>query len=192
MQPLLSILICSIEERHQSLQALLEQINKQVTKCNAENLVEVLVESDNRQVSTGEKRNRLYQRATGLYSISADDDDKYYPDAIYNLLEAAKSDADCFAINGIMTTDGHSPEKWYISITHDYTTTFDVNGNRIFWRTPNHITPIKSAICKQIPFQHLYYQEDYNWSLALKASGLLKTEHVIDDPIYHYQYLSGK
>ena len=59
---ILSILICSIEERNQKLQRLLALLAKQATPD-----VEVLTSIDNKKKSVGQKRNELLDRARGQY-----------------------------------------------------------------------------------------------------------------------------
>ena len=45
----LSILICSLEKRKKQLNSLLKEINKQIFLCNADAVVELLVEVDNKE-----------------------------------------------------------------------------------------------------------------------------------------------
>ena len=57
----LSILICSLEndERQENLNKLIHELNHQICKNYAENIVEVLIEKDNGLIPVGEKRNIL-------------------------------------------------------------------------------------------------------------------------------------
>ena len=55
----LSILICSLEKRHAQLQSLLEEIETQILLCDATAIIEVITEVDNKQITTGAKRNNL-------------------------------------------------------------------------------------------------------------------------------------
>ena len=113
--------------------------------------IEIIKHEDSYSLSTGNKRNRLYEMANGKYSVSVDSDD-WVPDYyIEELLKAAESDADCFGINGIMITDNIKTETWNISKDNPYKTVAGYAG-RHFLRYPNHITPIKSEICKQFKF----------------------------------------
>ena len=77
--PKLSILICSLYERAGMLSGLLRELHKQIDECNAGEEVEVLTLIDNRERSTGSKRNELYGKAIESYSVSVDDDDKIPP-----------------------------------------------------------------------------------------------------------------
>jgi transcriptional regulator CtsR len=73
----LSILICSVEndERQESLNKLIHELNNQICSNYAENIVEILVEKDNGTMSVGTKRNVLIDKANGEYICFIDDDD---------------------------------------------------------------------------------------------------------------------
>jgi hypothetical protein len=43
-----------------------------------------------------------------------------------------------------------------------------------------------------VKFQHISQMEDYRWAKELNDRGLLKTQVVIEEPIYHYKYLTRK
>lgn len=150
--------------------------------------VEIIVDGRDETVTTGVKRNSLLERATKKYVWFIDDDDMILPGAIAAIFKAMKSDPDCMAINGIMTTDGNEGEPFFIyRDCPEYKT---VDG--IYHRFTNHITPIRAEIAKQIKFENLTYHDDYKWAVALKESGLLKTEMEIVTPIYHYIVTTNK
>jgi glycosyltransferase involved in cell wall biosynthesis len=109
---ILSILICSIHSRHDRLQTLLKELLYQ----RMDNpLIEILTNIDNKEKSTGKKRQELIEEAKGKYIIFIDDDDWVQPCYISELLKAAESDADCFAINGWITTNGSNKIEWRLS-----------------------------------------------------------------------------
>ena len=87
------------------------------------------------------------------------------------------------AINGTMTTNGRNEERWFIAINNTYE-----KRNGIYYRYPNHITPIKRELAVKIKFPNKTLGEDFDYATALKKAKLLKTEEVIKLPIYHYQY----
>jgi glycosyltransferase involved in cell wall biosynthesis len=65
--------------------------------CNASAIVEVITEVDNKQITTGAKRNNLLNKAQGKYICFIDDDDHISNDYLRLILEAIESDADCIA-----------------------------------------------------------------------------------------------
>lgn len=189
---IISILICSIYERAGMLAGLLRELNKQVEENNAQDKVEILTEIDNKgEYTTGTKRNILYQKAKGVYSVSVDDDDSVPQYFIEELLKAAESGADCFSTNGTITFDGNNECKWFISINNGYNEEV-INGERFFYRYPNHISPIKTGIAKQVLFPDIMIGEDYAWATEIHNRKLLKTEYCIQKPMYFYLYNSKK
>ncbi|HYG51719.1 MAG TPA: hypothetical protein VD905_12490, partial [Flavobacteriales bacterium] len=117
--------------------------------------------------------------------------DYIFPGAIDKILQAAKHNPDVIGIDGIMTSDGANERGWEIRLEHPYCATTR-NGKEFYLRWPNHITPIKRVHAMQIPFPDKTIHEDYEWSVALKNSGLLKTQIVVDGLIYHYRERSKK
>jgi glycosyltransferase involved in cell wall biosynthesis len=182
----LSILIPTLERRKHFLVDMLENLNQQSKGLD----IEILVEKDNGQKTTGEKRNNLLKRAKGEYVWFVDDDDYIFPGslkAIYDCLDGV----DVIGINGIITTNGANQIRWEIRLNHPYDAT-TIKGELVYRRFPNHITPMRRDHAIKIPFPHITMGEDYKWACALRDSGLLKTEKVIDQNIYHYKYITHK
>lgn len=188
-EPIISILICSLHKRTGMLASLLRNLEEQIKKLDVEDLVEIRVNVDGGEKPTGTKRNELLQQATGKYVLAVDDDDKIPNYYIEELLAAAQSDADCFAMSGIMTTDNQNEQYWEISKDFEYRTLRDEKGKDWFQRFPNHITAIRSSIAKQFTYPDLYTFEDHAWALKIHESKLIKTEFKITrHPMYHYDF----
>ncbi len=180
---LLSILIPTLPKRAAMLNTLTIEIARQIGQRTD---IEVIVD-DRVNVTTGEKRNWLNNAATGEYVQHVDDDDMLFPWAIDAIATALKSKPDCVAINGIITTDGKNPQKFFHAIGLEY-----VTKNNQHFRPPNHLSPIKRELAQQIKFPDLTYMEDHAWCMAMQKAGLLKTQVIVDMPVYHYRYLSKK
>lgn len=172
-----SILICSLDERKKLLDRLLGILNPQVTKD-----VEIITDIDNRQKTIGKKRNDLIRQASGEYVAFIDDDDRVSDNYVESILNAIESSPDCVGIEGIITTRGKNPYKFIHSL--QYSEWFQ--KDKIYYRCPNHLNPIKRSIVKNIEFPEINYGEDKVYSNAL--IGLLKHETYIDKPIYFYEY----
>ena len=154
---------------------------------NAEKIVEVIALIDNKELSTGEKRNKLLFLAKGKYIIFIDDDD-WIPDYYINeLLIAAKSNADCFAINGIHIDRGNRV-KWFISKGFDNVNQ-NKNGEIIYLRKTNHITAVKRELALKHGFPNKSNAEDKDYSDNLNS--YLKSEYVIKKPMYEYRESLG-
>ena len=182
MQPVISILICSLESRKHLYDVLIDELLRQ-RASNPE--VEILASIDNKQHTTGWKRNDLLHSATGKYIIFIDDDDWIEPYYIEELLKAAESDADCFAINGWITTNGKNKMQWFLSKDNPNETKFK-NGVPYYLRTTNHITGVKRELALKAGFPDKSNAEDRAY--MLKLNPFLKTEYKIEKPLYHYRF----
>lgn len=190
-QPLLSILICALNERAGMLATLLKSIERQIEYSGAIGQVEILVEMDNRKITTGEKRNNLLKKAAGKWICFVDDDDELTDEYIPEILKALESDCDVVGFKGWMTTDKENSITWKISKDLPYCAAHE-NGKQVYLRFNNHLSPLKRTMALQIMFPHITHGEDYDYAIRLKDSGLIKTEVFIDKFLYHYKFLSLK
>lgn len=179
-KPILSILIPTIIGREEECARLIEKI-----MVNTHSSVEVTIEKDNKEITIGEKREKLYKQSNGLFSWQLDDDDDISDDAIELILKAIKEnpDVDCVTfeercqMNGAYKSSNHSLkyEKW-----QDNFDGFD------YVRCPFYKDVIRTDIAKSVPFPFIRYNEDEQWSMALRPH--LKTEYHIDKELYYYIY----
>lgn len=181
----LSILICSLESRAVKLDRLLRSLYVQVIMLDHVGRVEILFEVDSKQISTGEKRNKLLDRASGKYICFIDDDDHVYESYIGRILEAIKLDTDCIATQGHYSINGGHKILWKLSkdyADHDG----NENGSVVLYRRANHLTPVKRECAIKARFPHISNAEDKAYSERLNK--YIKTETSIPEPIYHYDY----
>lgn len=195
----ISILIPSLVSRKENLKNLLSILLPQIGDYDLEMIdndnylirryfnseVEIIVYIDNKQVTTGEKRNRLVNSAKGEYIIFIDDDDEVPTYYIKELLKAYESNADCFAINGKMTTDGAKEIKWRLSKDYE-NVTIKENVVDVYLRKTNHITAVKRELALLAPFPNKSNAEDKSYSDAINK--FLKSEFVISLPMYWYKF----
>jgi glycosyltransferase involved in cell wall biosynthesis len=159
----------------------------QITSCDASAIVEVITEVDNKQITTGAKRNNLLNKAQGKYICFIDDDDHISNDYLRLILEAIESDADCIATTGIYSINGGHPVKWRLSKDFIDEDRIDSNiGEIVFFRRANHLTPVKRELALQAMFPDQSNAEDQEYSRRLNP--FLKTEVKIDKSIYHYDF----
>lgn len=175
----LSILICSLEYRRNIRIALMDHLAKQYNGPD----VQIIVNEDNKQKTTGKKRQELLLQAKGDYVVFIDDDDWVHDWYIEEMLKACDSGADCFAINGTMTTDGQHETVWKIS--KDYQNENRIEGNKtVYYRHTNHITGVKRHIALNAGFPDKSNAEDKYYSDRL----ILRTEYKIEKPMYIYRF----
>lgn len=155
----LSILIPTLTERTAQLLNCVRIINQQVKECGAFGKVEILIDEDNREVSTGAKRNRLIEKSKGKYFVFVDDDDEVLDGYIYEILKAIESDPDVIPINGYMTTNGGDKKYWEMGLGFGYKADYR-DGIEYYVRYPNHIAPMKKELVKDYKFADVTRGED--------------------------------
>ena len=178
----LSILICSITERAKLLHRLLVHLKVQMS-----DEVEIITEIDNREMTIGEKRNKLLLRASGAYVAFIDDDDLVSDDYISKILAAIKTNPDCCSLQGeIEHMMGPKNAKKMQTDIFKHSIEYDhwFSNNGIYYRCPNHLNAIKRSIALQVGFACKNMGEDYDFST--RVFSLLKTEEKIDGTIYYY------
>lgn len=188
---ILSLLIPSTFDRDKILFKLLTELSNQIRECEAEDEVEILTDIDNYEHLVGWKRQALIEKANGKWLAHIDSDDEVTPDYIRLILEALKHNPDVVGFEGYYTENGNNRTKWRISKDLPYITTQE-NGQKVFLRFNNHLSPIKKEIALKIGYRNIGFGEDYDYALRLKNSGLIKTEYYIPKEIYHYKYNSKK
>lgn len=185
----LSILIPTLITRKGYFENITSVLNQQIKTLNAQDKVEILAYTDNREKTTGYKRNVLLQKAKGLFSVFVDDDDMVASFYVAEILKAIEEnpEIDAIGIQGIYSEDGGKKEPFETSLAHHWE---KVNG--WYYRTINHISPIKTELAKRVLFPDKVRFEDYEWTMALKETGLLKSEVVIKKKMYFYDFVSQK
>ncbi len=197
-QPLLSILIPTVVGREQILQRIGGKILSQVPDMGIwkqmddirfqwlpSEYCELITCKDNKELTIGEKREMLYNKANGLYSWQIDDDDSISDNAIQLILNAIKSNPEVSCItfrekcmmNGEYKSSNHSLK---------YSQWMDNQDGFSYVRSPFYKDVIRTDIAKTVPFPPIRYNEDEQWSMALYPH--LKTEIHIDEELYYYQY----
>lgn len=172
----LSILICSMLSRVETLRSLLSALKEQMTED-----VEILVERDEGEITIGAKRNALLQKATGDYVAFVDDDDKVSNDYVAKILKAVSVSPDCCSVEGEIHFRKKNVTKKFI---HSIRYKRWFQAGEIYYRCPNHLNPVKRTIALGVGFPDMARGEDKNYSLRLRP--LLRTEQKIDGIIYFY------
>lgn len=167
----------------------LDEGSRQIRRgYNLDRTIELIEFTDNRELTIGEKREKLYGFSNGLFSIQIDSDDDISDNAIELILKAIKEnpDVDCVTfeercqMNGQLYCSNHS-------LRYD---DWEGDGSKLlsdgfhFHRTPFYKNVIKNSIAQSVPFEHIRFGEDHAWSISLKPH--LKTEVHISKQLYYY------
>lgn len=210
-QPLLSILIPTVVGREKPFFKLLHKIrmafaNEEWTtkECEVENVIvghsihtnstiEICWYKDDKSITIGEKREKLYQQAKGLYSWQIDDDDDIADNAIKLILQAIKSnpDVDVITFEEYCNMDG----KEYKSNHSATYSGWEGEGHLLFpdgfhfHRTPFFKSVIRTELAKSVTIPHIRWSEDYEWAKLLLP--LIRSEVHISEQIYRYIHISS-
>lgn len=182
----LSILIATIQERQGQFLALKSYIEAQLPESG----VEVVFCCDNREMSIGAKRQQLLEMAQGEYVCFIDDDDMIHPEYVPKIMSAIGMGVDC--VGFLVALDGWENNRIICSLSNQWQGWYDNVGGYRFVRCPNHLSVLKREHCLAIGYRDKRGGEDADFSLALKASGLVKTEHFITEIMYEYRFKHGK
>ncbi len=183
-KPLLSILIPTVIGRENEYNALFNKICSQYQGDE----VEIGTLKDDKEITIGEKREKLYKMANGLYSWQIDDDDDIADGAIRKILEAIKTNpnVDCITFKERCIIDG----KYFASDFSMEYEKWENNVGEFAWvRNVFYKCVVKTSIAQSVPFEHIRYNEDERWATALDPH--LKTEYHIDEEIYYYIHNSS-
>lgn len=186
---LLSILICTIPSRKEMLDMLIDNLTYQrgnlpFTYQGCE-VNEVQISVDNTHgISTGAKRNKLLKGAHGKFIVFIDDDDRISDEYLIQIIKTIKAnpDVDCIGMKGWITTNGTDKKDWEIS--KDFGSWYEKDN--IYYRTPNHISPVRREIALKVGFPDKNFGEDADYSMGILP--YLKSEAKIDVQIYFYLY----
>lgn len=148
--------------------------------------------SDDRQMSIGEKRNRLMAMATGKYIAFIDDDDMIHRDYLRHVLKALELDPDVVGLVGEITMHsvgrGTVRRKFYHTVANNSYRT----SARGYERPPNHLNPMKREIAEKFEFIDKSHGEDTDWAMRICKTKALKSEVMVDNILYYYNFNPNK
>jgi len=182
MEITLSILICSVntEERQIKLKKLINELNRQISRNLAEELVEIIIDTDNMEKSVGEKRNDLIGKAQGEFICFIDDDDFITENYLNIILSNINSGIDILLISIEHIENGVNKTKIVPSLYIDNLNT----GEAVFKTNHFHLCPHKKSIARNVLFEGVNFAEDMIYSQ--KMVSYISNSFSITEPIYIY------
>lgn len=184
--PLLSVLVATMPSRAEMFSYISSKILLQITSIEP-NVVEFLYD-DTMGINIGQKRNRMIEKAKGLFLVFIDDDDdisENYVELIVNSIKL-NPNVDAVGMRGKISFNGGGEKKWIIS--RECKKWYEENN--VYYRTQNHISPVRSQIARKVGFSEKAHGEDFDYSMALIPH--IKSEVFIDEELYHYKFVDKK
>lgn len=182
--PIITIAIPTVQSRKMQFHILWNYLHNEIEKYRLQDKVELIYESDNKEISIGAKRQKLIDRANGEYLVMIDDDDWIADQYLIDVLEACRSGADTI---GYLEDCSFDLRKWKTSCISLKWDKWDTHiGGYDYVRTPYFKNPIKTELVKIVGCADLRWGEDEDF--AKKILPLLKTESFINKKMYIYRY----
>lgn len=181
---LLTIGILTVPERENLLRRLLQRLSESML-ISFNHRVEIIVNSDNKIKTVGQKRNEILDSAKGKYVCFIDDDDMVTYDYLSKILYALNTEKyDAVSFSGQYYHSGNS----IMQFNHA-----NINGGHfkkdgVQFRPLNHLNPVLTEYARQIRFPEKNYAEDSDYCDRLYASKLIKNEYGINSVIYLYLF----
>jgi hypothetical protein len=161
--------------------------------CHADCPIEIYFYKDNKEMTIGEKREKLYNGCNGKFAWEIDDDDDIADNAIELILEAIKSnpDVDVISFEEYCNMDG----KEYKSNHSATYSGWEGEGHTEFadgfhfHRTPFFKDVIRTELAKSVPISHCRFGEDHIFANDLHPK--IQSEIHISEPLYRYIHISS-
>lgn len=180
----ITIAIPTVESRQLQFQILWNYLFNEIEKYKLQDQVELIFESDNKEISIGAKRQKLIDRAKGEYLVMIDDDDWVADQYLIDVLEACRSGADTI---GYLEDCSFDYRKWKTSCISMKWEKWDSHvGGYDYVRTPYFKNPIKTSLCREVGCADMRWGEDDDFAKKIKP--LIKTEVFINKKMYIYRY----
>jgi len=186
MSELLTIMIPTTTDRRLMFADLLFEFSIQCKPF--EGMVEIIWEEDAKEISVGLKRQKLLERAKGVFVAGFDSDDFPHPDYIKDIVSTLIENPDIDHVGFIedCDIDGYK-SKSIFSIKHKSWDEMEVGYGQVRCANPKSV--IRRTKALQVGYKDLRWGEDRVFSEAVTP--LLESEVFIEKPLYKYIHRSS-
>lgn len=185
--PLLTIMLPTTIDRRNTFYPLLEEIKRQISKCKYDDIVEVVIDEDNKEKSIGKKRQDLLERARGKYVVGIDSDDWIAEDYLDCIITSLKENPSIDHVGFLEDCDIDGDKSISIfSIRNKFWAENQDGYDHIRCANPKSVILREKAL--QVGYEDSRYGEDRVFSEAITS--LLTSEIFIEEPLYLYRYKS--
>lgn len=178
----LEILILTMPTRVKYLARILDCLEPQLTPE-----VKITARVCDLNLTLGENREVMRQRATGEYICFVDDDDVVAADYVKTILPLLDG-VDIIGFECQLYVDGELDTKRDF---HTITAGTWYNTPTAYYRDISHLSPIRREIALASPMEG-GHGEDGRWADRMRALKVIQTEHYIDKIMYYYLFRNGK
>jgi len=184
---LLTIMLPTTIDRREQFAKLLEEIKRQIVANKYEDIVEVIINEDNKEISIGKKRQELLEASSGKWVVGIDSDDWIAEDYLHDIVMALKNSPQIDHVGFLEDCDINGEKSLSIfSIRHkSWAENFD-GYDHIRCANPKSVILREKAL--MVGFEDIRYKEDRVFSEAVTL--LLKSEIFIGKPLYFYRHIS--
>ena len=187
----LTVAIPTIVGRENLFDALKSFLCAQIIRDKLEGKIELIHLRDNKELSIGAKRQKLYEMAQGKFCVQIDDDDTVHPEYLRIINEVIENNSHVQGIGYLEHCDisgkityAHHSGRW-----PEWGDDGIMDGKRFDHVRPLFFKdPILTEICRAVAVRDMRYGEDLDFATRLRASGRLKVCFDIDLPMYFYRY----
>jgi hypothetical protein len=183
----LEILCLTMPSRVDFLERLRQNIEPQLTPD-----VRFTVKLHDPELSLGANRQRMREASDAEYISQVDDDDLVAPDYVSRILPLLDG-VDQIGFRLQCSEDGVDlPGPTYHSLLCGgwFDKTY-ADGTKAWFRDHSPLNPIKRKLALAVPM-YGGFAEDSRWAGELRALGIVKTEHYIEETMYFYLSRPGK
>jgi cellulose synthase/poly-beta-1,6-N-acetylglucosamine synthase-like glycosyltransferase len=188
MTPLLTIMLPTTVDRRPLFEDLLREIIYQIENSGCGNLIQILIDEDNKERSIGRKRQELLELAEGDFVVGIDSDDWIDQNYIVEIMKAlqANPDTDHVGFEEECCINGEY-SKSIFSIQHCRWDENKYGYDHVRCANPKSV--IRRTKALQVGYPDLRYAEDIAFSEAVTP--LLTSEVFINKPLYKYRHNSS-